>query len=165
MHGHCRKFLLSPCCVWLPFQLPLHFATTRLKMIGDELGACPGQVGRRASVPGKDRPCGRVYFDTGGGHSRACLRRGACQPFQDVQIIFFIDFTVASILPLLCGYRGVDLMCVKPHCLAKSRNFFDVNCGPSSDQNMSGTPVQQNDCLTTLMRWGAVVSWPVADLR
>ena len=29
---------------------------------------------------------------------------------------------------------GVDLMCVKPHCLAKSRNIFDVNYGPSSDQ-------------------------------
>ena len=48
----------------------------------------------------------------------------------------------------------VDLMYVKPHCLAKSRNFFDVSCGPSSDQNILGTPVRQNDCLTTLMRWG-----------
>ena len=43
---------------------------------------------------------------------------------------------------------------MKPHCLAKSWNFFDVHCGPSSDQNMLGTPVQQNDCLTTLMNWG-----------
>ena len=52
------------------------------------------------------------------------------------------------------GYHGVNLMFVKPHGLAKSRNIFDVHCGPLSDQNMVGTPVQQNDCLTTLVRWG-----------
>ena len=40
---------------------------------GDE--ASPGQVGHRASVPGKDHPCGRVYFDTAGGCGRALLRR------------------------------------------------------------------------------------------
>ena len=56
MHGHCRRFLLSSSCVWLPFQLPLHYAATHLRMIGGELGACPGQVGRGASVPGKNHP-------------------------------------------------------------------------------------------------------------
>ena len=52
MHGRCRKFLLSLWCVWLPFQAPLHFAATRLKMIGGELGACPGL----ASSPGPSPP-------------------------------------------------------------------------------------------------------------
>ena len=55
----------------------------------------------------------------------------------------------------------MNLIPVKPHCLAKSRNFFDVHCGPLSDQNVLRTPVQQNNCLTTLMRWGTVVSWPI----
>ena len=72
-----------------------------------------------------------------------------------------MDFTVALILPLLWWYHGMDLMCVKPHCLAQSRNLFDVHCGPSSDQNMLGAPVRQNVCLTTLMKWEAVMSWPI----
>ena len=41
----------------------------------------------------------------------------AC-PFHAPQISFFINFTVASALPLLCGYRGDDVMCWKPHCCA-----------------------------------------------
>ena len=45
-------------------------------MIGGELGACLGQVGHRASVLGKDHPCGRVCFGTAGGHGRACLGQG-----------------------------------------------------------------------------------------
>ena len=47
---------------------------------------------------------------------------------------FFIDFTVASALPLLCGYWGADVVCRKPHCCAKSLNSLEVNCGPPSDQ-------------------------------
>jgi len=37
-----------------------------------------------------------------------------------VQISFFIDFTVASTIPLLCGYVGEDVLCVEPHCVANS---------------------------------------------
>ena len=134
VHGHCRRFLLSPCSVWLPFQPPYHFAATRLRMVGGELGACPGQVGHRVSVLGKDHPCRRVFFRY---CSRAwqSLSSSRCRPFQDERIVLFMDFTVVLILPLLWGYRVVDVMCVKHHCAANSRNFFDVNCGPSSNQN------------------------------
>ena len=76
MYGHCRKFLLSPCCVWLAFQPPLHFAAIHLKMISGELGACPRQVSRRASVPGKDRPYGGCISILQEGKGRACLHRG-----------------------------------------------------------------------------------------
>ena len=93
---HCRKFLLSPCYVWLPsfFALRCHSS----EMISGELGACPRQVGHTASVPGKDRPCGRVYFDTRGGRGRACLCRGVdrCKMYE-------LSSSVASILPLLWG--------------------------------------------------------------
>lgn len=75
MHGHYRR-CLSPCCVCLPFQPPKHFATTHLRVIGSDLGACPGQVGHRASVLGKDHPCRRVYFSTAEGHGMACLHQG-----------------------------------------------------------------------------------------
>ena len=70
---------------------------------------------------------------------------------------FFIDFTVASTLPLLCGYWGADVACRKPHCFAKSLNCLDVNCGPPSDQNVSGTPVQQKDALRAEISCMAVV--------
>ena len=65
---------LPPVCGCL-FSL-LSTLLPLVRMIGGELGAYPGQVSCRASVPGKDHPCGRVYFDTAAGHSRACLRRG-----------------------------------------------------------------------------------------
>ena len=71
VEGFC--FLPAVCgCLFslLSTLLPL------VRMIGGELGACPGQVGCRASVQGKDHLCGRVYFGTAAGHSRACLRRG-----------------------------------------------------------------------------------------
>ena len=70
---------------------------------------------------------------------------------------FFIDFTVASALPLLCGYWGDDVACRKPHCLAKSLNSLEVNCGPPSDQNVSGTPVRQKDALRAEVSCVAVV--------
>ena len=40
--------------------------------------------------------------------------------FHEVLISFFIDFTVASFFPLLCGYCGDDVRCWKPYRLVKS---------------------------------------------
>ena len=34
---------------------------------------------------------------------------------QAPSMIFFIDFTADSALPLLCGYVGDDVMCWNPH--------------------------------------------------
>ena len=35
-------------------------------------------------------------------------------------MIFFMDLTVASGLPLLWGYCGNEVTCSKPHCFANS---------------------------------------------
>ena len=67
------------------------------------------------SVPGVFRYCRRA---------QQSLSWSKCQPFQDERIIFFMDLTVASILPLLWGYRGVDVMCVKPHFMANSLTLW-----------------------------------------
>ena len=74
---------------------------------------------------------------------------------------FFIDFTVASALPLLCGYSGEDVMCWNPQDMAKSLNALEVNCGPWSDQKMSGTPARQNDALRVAVRAAVVVLLPM----
>ena len=68
-----------------------------------------------------------------------------------------MDFTVASILPLLWGYHGKDVLCVKPHCVENVWNVLVVNCGPPSDQRMSRTAVRQNAERSMVMRWYAVV--------
>ncbi len=69
-----------------------------------------------------------------------------------MQINFFIDLTVASFLPLLWGYVGEDVMCRNPHCLAKSMNILDVNCGPAKrflescyESGCSGVAAHGND--------------------
>ena len=62
---------------------------------------------------------------------------------------FFIDLTVASAFPLLCGYIGDDVMCQNPE---NSWNNLDVNWGPWSDQTMSGAPVRQKALRRILMR-------------
>jgi hypothetical protein len=67
---------------------------------------------------------------------------------------FFMDFTVALIFPLLCGYVGVDVICRNPHVLAKSWNDLAINWGPWSDQKISGTPVRQNDWLRIAVKRG-----------
>ena len=71
--GVVEGFCFLPAVCGCLFSL-LSTLVPLVRMISGELGACPGQVGCRASVPGKDHPCGRVYFDTAAGHSRACLR-------------------------------------------------------------------------------------------
>ena len=107
-----------------------------MRMIGGELGACPGQVVCRASVPGKDHLCRRVYFGTAAGHSRACLRQGVDRSKTNELSCSWTSLWF-RFYHCFCGYMycGVDVMCVKHHCAANSRNFFDVNCGPSSNQN------------------------------
>ena len=83
------------------------------------------------------------------------------RPVHDALISFFIDLTVASALPLLCGYSGEYIVCRKPQVAAKSLNALDVNCGPWSDQNTSRTPVRQNDALSAEVRAVVVVLLPM----
>ena len=71
---------------------------------------------------------------------------------------FFIDFTAASALPLLCEYRGDDVQCDTPNSLRKFASLADVNCGPPSDQRMFDTVVWQNWSLRASMSFAVVVS-------
>ena len=76
-------------------------------------------------------------------------------------MILFIDLTVASTFPLLCGYVGEEVMCWNPHSLEKSQNGLDVNWGPWSDQMMSGAPVRQKALRRVVVRWEVVVLRPI----
>ncbi len=61
-----------------------------------------------------------------------------------------------SILLLLCGYVGDDVLCRNP------QNVLDVNCGPWSDHIMiSGAPERQKAFLGVVMSLGEVVLWPL----
>ena len=83
------------------------------------------------------------------------------RPVHAALISFFIDLTVASALPLLWGCSGEDVTCRNPHDVAKSLNALDLNCGPWSDQKMSGTPDRQNDDLRAEVRAAVVVLLPI----
>ena len=72
-------------------------------MISGELGACPRQVGHTASVPGEDHPCGRVYFDAGGGCGRAYLCRGV-----DRSKMYELSFSWTSLWLQFCHCFGVS---------------------------------------------------------
>ena len=77
--------------------------------------------------------------------ARAILFSSRCCPLHADLMIFFMDLTVASAFPLLWGYLGEEVTCLKPHCFAKSGKALEVNCGPWSVHILSGTPKRQND--------------------
>ena len=76
-------------------------------------------------------------------------------------MILFIDLTVASAFPLLCGYIGEEVLWRNPHSFENSWKSLDVNWGPWSDQTMSGAPVRQKALRSAVMRRGVVVLWPM----
>ena len=71
---------------------------------------------------------------------------------HDACMILFMDLTVASAFPLLCGYIGDEVMCRNPQLFENCWKSLDVNWGPLSDQTMSGAPVRQKALRSAVMR-------------
>ena len=78
-------------------------------------------------------------------------------PVQDAEMSFFINFTVASTLPLFCGCWGEEIMCETPHVIRNSARCDDVNWGPPSDHSTSETAVRKWS-LSAATSFGVVVS-------
>ena len=75
-------------------------------------------------------------------------------------IMFFIDLTVASTLPLDCGFLGELVLCLIPQSRKKSWNCWDMNWVPWSLQITSGTAVRQNSSRRMSMSFLEVMSLP-----
>ena len=60
-----------------------------------------------------------------------------------------------SAWPLVCGYPGLGIMCVKqPQSHAEVKNLLLVNCGPLSDITLAWKPNCLNmDFVTAIMAW------------
>jgi len=82
-------------------------------------------------------------------------------PVYDALVSFFHEFYSVFHFTVALGQLGDDVICWKSHCFVNSLNSLDVNCGPWSDQNTSGTLLWQKDPLRALVRWGVEVLWPI----
>ena len=74
---------------------------------------------------------------------------------QDVASIFFIDFTVASILPWLWGWYGDDIWCVKPHCF----ETFGCELGSSITPEYIWDCCATKDCLMMALIKCVITHW------
>ena len=56
------------------------------------------------------------------------------------------------------------MQCINPHHFENLWNCLDVNCGPPSDQKMSGAAVRQNNSFMAVISFAAVVSVPIGTM-
>ena len=65
--------------------------------------------------------------------------------------IFFTVCTVLSTWPLLCGYRGLLVICLKLYAFEKAANSCELYCGPLSLLTTSEIPCLENTFFSAAM--------------
>ena len=157
MCGYCRKPLLFLCSYWPSVQLvPCCFAILwKRSVVGLE------SVSYKFTIQfscWRDHRCEMVCFCVVRGHGRICphLIFGCSCMFW----LFVFNFIVTQ-LSHCFDDTLVWRWCVWNSLLSKIATFFHVNSATFSVQNRNGMPVQWKLCLTTSVKWEAVVSQPI----